>query len=158
MRTSTFFLLFILQSSFHGLIASEPPIGEMSRAILVLFNNEEHKPELKMRPSSNSLVIHYQTREFLVHGKSMTGKITEKAHKTIGPSYKGLIIETGDVIQAATPQVIKDPYWSTYINRLNFENYSLFYGVKYGSRTNMKLKQSIIDKLNSWPGQVSQSR
>ena len=163
MHTTTCRLLILLLASIHCLRASEPPLGELSRAVLGLFPDGEDKAELKLRSSRHFLEIHYRTREFLVHGKSMTGKISEKANKTMGPSYVGVLftisaLESDDVIQAGTPRVLREPYWSTYINRLDFEDYSLFYGVQYGSRTDKKLTQSIINKLNSLPGQVSSSK
>lgn len=138
---------------------AKPNLGELVNELLPLFPEGEDKPVIQPGTSTDSLSIHYRTREFMVHGRSMTGKISEKARKTIGPSYRGLMfhiqVQPQDTVnQAVTPQVLRDPYWQTYINHLVFDGYSLFYSVKYGVRTDKTLTNSIIKELNSLPGQL----
>lgn len=134
------------------------PLGTLSEEVLTLFP-EDSKLIVN---DSKGFAIHYKTREFMVHNVNIVGQISEKAKKVTGPSYQGMIfrvnmLRQNAVIQAVTPQSLRKPYWTSYINHLNFEGYSLFYAIEYGSRSDRKLIHTITTKLNSLPG-ITNSR
>ena len=98
----------------NNFAAPKPDLGALVQELTALFPEGEDRPVIQLGVSTESLAIHYRTREFTVHGRSMTGKISEKAHKTVGPSYRGLMfhiqVQPQDTVnQAVTPQVLRDP-------------------------------------------------
>ena len=131
-----------------------PPLDALATEILQMFPEAS---ELQIS-GARSFTISHQTQEFMVHNINMTGEISEKPHKTIGPSFKGAIfkisiLDEEAAVQAVTPQTLRKPYWSSYINHLKFEGYSLFYSFEYGSRTDRKLIHAVTQKVNSLPRQ-----
>jgi hypothetical protein len=97
-----------------------------------------------------SLVVRYQTRKFMVHGRSKIGKVSEKAHETEGPSFKGFLLriylEKKNQIRAAViPQTLREPYWSTDLNivELPGDQQQLYWTLSYGVRAPVEAKKKI---------------
>jgi hypothetical protein len=97
-----------------------------------------------------SLVVRYQTRKFMVHGRSKIGKVSEKAHETEGPSYKGFLMriyleERGQIRAAVIPQTLRQPYWDTDLNivELPGDQKQLYWTLSYGVRAPVETKKKI---------------
>jgi len=100
--------------------------------------------------NENTLIISYRKRKFTIHGTSMIGKHSDKPYETDGPDYKGFILTlyvqtTGTINQAITPQILKRPYWSTYLNvtPIRSTKKQFFWSLSYGRRTDKKLLEKI---------------
>ena len=155
--------LLCFQLFVYGLQAKETkldePLNSLSEEIIKLF------PEGSILQVSGSkgFSIQHETQEFMVHNINMIGQISKNAHKATGPSYKGAIfriniLDQDAAIQAVTPQTLRKPYWSSYINHLKFDGYSLFYSFEYGTRTDKKLFNSVTQKVNILPDQIQKRR
>jgi hypothetical protein len=156
---SSILSLFLLSTTLGKVPELKSPLSSISKEITKMFPEGS---ELKVTDSTG-FEIHHLTQEFMIHSINMVGEISERAHKAVGPSHKGIIfkmniLKQNAAIQAVTPQTLRKPYWSSYINHLNFEGYSLFYVMEYGSRSDRKLIHEITSHLNSLSGQIHHNR
>ena len=106
-----------------------------------------------VKDTGGGLILKFKARKFMVHGRSMIGRISEKAHETEGPSFDGMIVtvrSNGGRYggQAVIPQHIRQPYWTTFVNAYHFDQgrRHLQVNIAYGSRTDPKL----MERLNTF--------
>ncbi len=112
-------------------------IEKSIRAALAEIEDELSFEYRKSLP--DTLVVNYRTRTFMVHGQSKRGEYTEKAHETVGPSYRGFRLrltleEAGFINAAGVPQTSRQPYWTTYLDTrlLKGTDVQVFCGLSYG--------------------------
>ncbi len=115
----------------------------------------EHYPEVKMQREGDVYTFAHATRPFMVHGRSMTGQVSESAREVVGPSYTGFILrldyhDKNQVYQPELPQLLNKPYWSTYIIRFDIEadKKHYFISFSYGSRLDEAFRKKIFEILN----------
>ena len=71
--------------------------------------------------AGKSLVLRYKTRPYKVYPQSKAGRLGRELVEREGPDDEGILLrahvqKAGEVNQAAVPQTIREPYWSTYLN------------------------------------------
>lgn len=99
---------------------------------------------------TSNLVVKYKTQKFMVHSIYKTGKISEKAYETEGPSYEGFMLKVQiedkkTIHQAVIPQRINEIYWNTDLNHtvINNTDKQICWGLSFGVRTDKKLLEEI---------------
>jgi hypothetical protein len=144
MKTVSFFLFI-----FSSTLAYANPITTVKSIV------SEYYPEASITETDNKTKFTFKTMEFKIHGHQMTGKILETAHNEIGPSHLGFIIsitfhENGVNQQAMLPQTLKEPYWNTFLNKINHENgKSQYFGsFSYGSRVQKEFIKKVSEALS----------
>ncbi len=132
-----------------GLLKAEKAV----RAVLADVNPE---PLFEYSEHSESLVVKYRTRKFMVHSTTMTGKHSEKAIEVEGPSYQGFQLkihlqDAGTVNQAKVPQTIRRPYWTMDLDvtLIRATDKQLYWALSYGSRVNKDLLKQVKHAINS---------
>ena len=132
----------------RGAALSEKLVKELSDSIV------KHCPDAKIEVTRNTFLAKHGTMEFSVHGRSMTGEISQKTHQAEGPNYKGFMLRVslhdGKYRgQVGVPQTINGPYFPTFIDAPvtadGKQHYSV--GFSYGSRLDPKLKQALLDVI-----------
>jgi len=112
----------------------------------------EIKSELTFEYPQNTsyLLVKYKTQKFMVHDKFKTGKVSEKARETEGPSDKGFMLrmhieDKGTIHQADIPQRIHETYWDTDLNEtvINNTEKQICWSLSFGTRTDKKLLEKI---------------
>ncbi len=100
-------------------IADDSPLSQVAERLSKIA--EDMKPVASVEQNGRAVTLSYNTRKFMVHNTDKLGRHSEKAHKTIGPSYDGLIVQVtvqdGRYAGAARiPQNLRRPYWTTFVN------------------------------------------
>jgi len=142
-----------------GVFANEVPakpanelqeIENQLKTVLSKLGNEVTFKNL----DSESFEISYHTRKFIVHSGTMIGKFSENTIEQTGPDYDGFKLwvqlqNAGVVNQAETPQVIKAPYWNTYLDvtSITGTNKQVYWGLSYWGRTDQKVLSQIKEAL-----------
>ncbi|MFB3895052.1 MAG: hypothetical protein ACE14V_02000 [bacterium] len=102
----------------------------------------------------------YHTQIFKVHPLvSKLGEVAEKAVDQEGPKIDGILLRArlndGDyrLNQLVMPQVIKEPYWNTFINVYPIEKDKyISVSLSFGTRSDTKFFEAIRDCFHSqWP-------
>lgn len=88
--------------------------------------------------SSRSLLVLYRPQKFLIHPGSKSGERSTNVFEQTGPSFTGFVLrvhtqELGTINQAVTPQVIREPYWQTYLDiaPVNETTNQLYWALSY---------------------------
>jgi hypothetical protein len=102
---------------------------------------------------SQSLLVKYKTRKFMVHGMSMIGEHNQEAHEEEGPRYNGFLLsihlqEAGTVMAAVVPQTIRRPYWQTDLDVVVCgAGKQLYWALSYGASTGPAVLKQVRDAL-----------
>jgi hypothetical protein len=101
-------------------------------------------------PATTSLIIKYKTRAFTVHSRYKTGKISQKAYGTEGPTYIGFMLsvnleEVSTLHQAVGPQRLDRIYWVTDLNHTTIKktDIRICWRLPFGTRTDQKMLDKI---------------
>lgn len=129
--------------------APSPEIDRVAAILEPLLSSLSPTPKQE-RESPSSVQFSYRTRSYRVHGASMTGEYEKEAREETGPDSDGFILqvdlqEKGRINQADTPQILRRPYWETYVQTTPVvrSDKQLYWGLSYGSRTDKKLLARI---------------
>lgn len=156
---SKLFILAVLIIFASKVISNEVPAKPANELLMVenQLNTVLSKlgDEVSFSYSSNdTLEFRYHTRKFMVHSGTMIGKFSEKAIEQTGPDYDGFILwgqlqDAGVANQAVTPQVIRNPYWNTYLDvtPLTGTNKQIYWGLSYWGHTDQKVLSQIKETL-----------
>ena len=85
-----------------------PALLKAEKALRAVLADVDPEPLFEYSEHSESLVVKYRTRKFMVHSTTKTGKHSEKAIEVEGPSYQGFQLkihlqDAGTVNQAVVP-------------------------------------------------------
>ena len=109
--------------------------------------------------NSQSLIVNYRTRKFMVHGQFRNGEFHEQAHEAVGPSSSGFRLqlhlqEAGVVNAAAVPHTMRETYWTTDLDvrLLKGTAKQVYLALSYGSRVDQdllkRLRKAVSDLGN----------
>ncbi len=125
----------------------ESAVSQLDPNLMLSFEYSAH---------SNTLLVKYKTRKFMVHGHSKIGQHSEQARQREGPNYRGVLLrihlqKSGTVNQAMVPQTITEPYWQTDLNITLIDNHDkqLYWALSYGPRTDRKLIRALTEAVHS---------
>ena len=131
--------------------AERPPDALVNKLTAVI---REHCPNATVEVTEEAFRAKYQTMLFTVHDIQMTGNILPKPRQVEGPNYEGFLLDirmqkgpyNGQLV---VPQVIHEPYWSTFFDGPSSEDGQNCYWINfsYGGGLDPKLKQAIMDAL-----------
>ena len=154
--------LALLSTTVHGeekKIEPDPVLVILGGKIEQELGKLDPKPTFEI-PESNlrkSLVVRYKTRQYTIHPRNMTGRISEDTVQLEGPSDDGLLLRAhvqplGEVNQACVPQTIRETYWSIdlQVYEIEKEQKQIFFALSYNSRTDPEL----IKKLKEIAAQI----
>jgi hypothetical protein len=154
------FLLILIASLSSSLFAeifnSDNTLKSIENNIRKALSEIESELAFEYPKYTSSLVIKYKTRKFMVHTIYKTGRISDEAFETEGPSYKGFLIKIyiekkGTTHQAIIPQRINEIYWETDLNHtvINNTDRQIHWRISFGVCTDKelleKIKNIIID-------------
>lgn len=155
----TFLLLFVslTQCDIPAALAQSKPLttpGDVKAALKDLIL--KHFPQAEITVKDDTFAAKGNTMEFTLHRILRDGSITRKTYKTQGPRYNGFVLSVlhskgrymGPLV---TPQMLREPYWSTFVNEIYNakENSHLWVIYSYGSRVNREFHQKVLSIL-SW--------
>lgn len=130
----------------------DPALLKAEQTIRKVLADIDPEATFEYPEHTQTLLVKYRPRKFMIHGGSKIGKYDEKAHEEEGPDYMGFILrlhlqEAGTVNQAVVPQTIRASYWNTDLNITTVKgtDKQLYWGLSYGNRTDAEL----LDKLRS---------
>jgi formylglycine-generating enzyme required for sulfatase activity len=116
-------------------------------------------PTIEYPEHTQSMVIRYRPRKFLVHGSNKAGEWSADAREEIGPSSTGFVLQVnlqkrGEPNQTDTPATIQEPYWRTFLDVTPIAGSAnqVFWALSSGSRTDEKLLASLRQELGSLAG------
>lgn len=106
----------------------EPP-DPVIVALKAKLEHEFQKLNLNPKPTfeflrgyeGRTLVVRLKTREYVIHPRTPKGGFAETTVKREGPADDGFLLNAhiqplGQVNQPVTPQVIREPYWSLFVD------------------------------------------
>ena len=112
------------------------------------------------------LCVDYHTRQYLVYGRSMTGRVSMEPHSETGPDYDGIILKiklkTAAALAAipsnALPQTalplssMGAEYWTRYLNYYDLPAHAgtMRMDLLYGAGTDIKLLAQIDSAIKSF--------
>ena len=144
----------VASGAFASPTKPSPELKAVVQAIQPALKKLEPAAKVEYSDSSESVSITYLPQTFKVHGISMTGEISPKAHDEVGPSYKGFVLQIhvqpkGLVNQAVTPQTLHRPYWLTDLEVTPLANSTkqIYWALSYGSQTNTQVLETLRAKL-----------
>ena len=137
-------------------------LSRIEKSIRTVLAEIEDELSFEYRKSlPDTLVVNYRTRTFMIHGRSKRGEHTEKAHETVGPSYRGFQLrltleEAGFINAAGVPQTSRQPYWTTDldIRLLKGTELQVYCSLSYGSQVDealLKQVRKVITDLGDAP-------
>lgn len=141
---------------------TDPEFKRVVSALQPVLEKLDPKADLSYSNSGRTLQVAYKSRMYKIHGRSMTGEVSPKAHDELGPSFQGFVLrvrlqQKGEVNQAVTPQTLQKPYWRTDLDvtPLPGTQRQVFWSHSYGVRTDTDLltqiKRSLRDLKNTEP-------
>ena len=148
---------------YHALIEALPTknVGQVASATFPLAQRLEelvkkHYPDVRIEHYQGRFVAKHSTMQFMIHGRDLTGRISDKPYPTEGPSFKGFILEVtpeeGEYQgMARVPQTLREPYWSTFIGAPATEDGKGYFRVNfsYGSRLDEEFKKAVMEAFSS---------
>lgn len=133
---------------------SDPVLERVEQSLGSVLEVLDPQPSVEYKETSNSLIVGYRTRTFIVHSGSKIGRFSEQAHETIGPDYDGFVLkvhvqEVGTVNQAETPQTIRQPYWKSDLDVTPITGTSeqIYWVLSYGSKPDIRVLSRIRNAL-----------
>jgi hypothetical protein len=149
-------LVVVASGAFASPMKQSPELKAVVQAIQPALKKLEPAAKVEYSDSNESVSITYLPQTFKVHGISMTGEISPKAHDEVGPSYKGFVLQIhvqpkGLVNQAVTPQTLHRPYWLTDLDVTPLANSTkqIYWALSYGSQTNRQVLEALRAKLKA---------
>ena len=104
-------------------LGSEPsdvaaqPVPELDRLSAALGSAlaSLDPPATFTRDSATTLRVSHRVQTFVIHDRSMDGRIATESREEVGPSHQGFILfaqvqPAGTINQANTPQLVRRPY------------------------------------------------
>lgn len=129
-------------------VVAAQPVPELDRLTAALGSLAP--PATFTRDSATTLRVSHRVQTFMIHDRSMDGRIATEAREEVGPSHQGFVLfaevqPAGTVNQANTPQLLRRPYWETWIDvsPLPGSDRQVYWGLSYGSRTDTNLLSKI---------------
>ncbi|MCP4590374.1 MAG: hypothetical protein GY842_06505 [bacterium] len=136
--------------------APDPALLKAEKALRAVLADVEPAPSFEFPDYSQTLVVKYRTRKFMVHTTSMIGKHSQKAREVEGPSYLGFQLEmhlqkAGTVNQAVVPQTLRRPYWETALDVtvIPGTDKQFYWSLSYGSRVQRDLLKLVKDAIKN---------
>ena len=133
-----------------------PALLKAEKALRAALGDLDPEPSFEYSEHSESLIVKYRTRKFMVHTTTKSGRHSDKAIEVEGPSYQGFQLdihlqEAGTINQAVVPQTIRRPYWQTDLDvtPLPGTDKQLYWGLSYGSRVSQDLLTQVKDAIKS---------
>ncbi len=133
-----------------------PALLKAEKALRAVLADVDPEPLFEYSEHSESLIVKYRTRKFMVHRTTKIGKHSEKAIEVEGPSYQGFLLKihlqnAGTVNQAVVPQTIRRPYWTMDLDvtLIRATDKQLYWALSYGSRVNKDLLKQIRHAIKS---------
>ena len=133
-------------------VVAAQPVPELDRLTAALGSalGSLEPPATFTRESATTLRVSQRVQTFLIHDRSMDGRIAPEAREEVGPSHQGFVLfaevqPAGTVNQADTPQLLRRPYWETWIevSPLPGSDRQVYWGLSYGSRADTNLLAKI---------------
>jgi hypothetical protein len=158
------FHLFLLLFLFHGVSLTRAlpaePVATSSDPILAALKTELERELDKLDPNpvfvledaskSDALKVLFKTRDYVVHPSLPKGGYSVETETRVGPSEHGFLLvarvqELGVVNQLLVPQVVREPYWQTYVNVYPVKNTQkqICFCLSYGGRTQDEILKRI---------------
>ena len=138
----------------EGKIERDPVLLKVEKSLRSALAQVVPEPSFEYPAYSKSLVVKHRTRKFMVHGRTKSGKISEKAHEVEGPSYKGFMLrvhlqKAGTVNQARVPFTSREPYWRTDLNitEVAETDKQLYWALSYGTRVDKELLRKVDETV-----------
>ena len=132
-----------------------PALLKAEKALRAVLADVDPEPLFEYSEHSESLVVKYRTRKFMVHSTTKTGKHSEKAIEVEGPSYQGFQLKihlqkAGTVNQAKVPQTLRRPYWrmDLDVTLIPATDKQFYWGLSYGTRVNKDLLKQVKEAIN----------
>lgn len=148
--TATIVVIALAASVARGEPLSNDVVNKLKEVI------KKECPDAEFEVEGDTFTAKRATMMFTLHGRWKTGEITSKTHQQEGPNYKGFLLHVTsrrgrEVYQLVTPQTMREPYWSTYINNPPTPDGKDHYWVSfsYGSRLDEKVKAAVHEAISS---------
>ncbi|MGD9127083.1 MAG: hypothetical protein PVH19_06860 [Planctomycetia bacterium] len=149
----------------HGMIKKpDPLLLELKNRLEPELQKLSPKPTVEFYDSrgGGGLSIRFDTRNYVVHPSTMSRGFLENTVKKEGPNFRGFILGVsfqprGTLNQLATPQVLREPYWDTYINIYPIKNtqQQFYFRLSYSTATNKALIDKIKKAAEQLQGEVT---
>lgn len=140
--------------------SAEPPKAPPDPALVMLqsrlerdFQKLDAKPtfEIPVAYEGRNLIVRFKTRTYIVHPRrGMSGGFLETTEKREGPSDQGFLLrvqveQLGEPNQALMPQVIREPYWNSYLSvyPIKGTQKQLYFCLSYAEGTDGTLIENI---------------
>lgn len=112
---------------------------------------EEEYPDAAIELLPTRFEASANTRTFSVHGGSKIGRWSEEPHIETGPGFQGFIIavaiQEGPYVGAAVvPQVLRMPYWQTFVDAaaLDGDERHVKINFSFGARVPIRLQHAVM--------------
>jgi len=97
----------------------DPVLLALEQRLTRELQDLDPKPTFEFPDGSagRSMTVRFKTRDYVIHPRTKSGRVSETTITTEGPSDTGFLLwahvqTLGEVNQAVTPQVAREPYWN----------------------------------------------
>lgn len=126
------------------------------------------KPTMEFPEHTTSLIVTYLPQTYKIHPvRSKTGEFSTNVIDEVGPSFRGFVLRIhlqpkGAVIQASTPQTIREPYWQTDldITTIGQTDKQVCWALSYAWHTSTNVLAELktaLKQLEKSPNQASEA-
>ena len=138
----------------HAFVAF-PALQKLDQTLTPII--QKHFPDAQFNRTTTQYMARHGTMEFHVHARSKTGEVYSKVHKEEGPNHLGFLLRIQTVpdsnpTAAAVPQELREPYWTTFIDKASLTGDAKAYfliSFSYGSRLDPAFQEAIRTALPS---------
>ena len=135
---------------FMGVGLPEPSVTRFYRALEREVARSYPKAMVEIR--SNRLHAEHNAGHFQVHGRMMDGSVGTRPRRELGPNAGGIVCDAylfkgAYHGQLVLPQVLKEPYWNTYLYPVYSKKHdlTLWLSVRYPkAQANMTLVHTLV--------------
>lgn len=145
-------LLVLLLGFLHSFAHAGPPPDEVMDRLTAAIR--EHSPDAKIEAAERGFTAKAGTMIFTLHRRSKTGEVFAQTDQREGPNFRGFMLSVSLLDgpyqgAAATPQTLKEPYFSTFLDARPAEGGRKHYWItfSYGGRLDERLKTAILEAL-----------
>ena len=108
-------------------------------------------PDATLEVTGPQFKVRFDTMVFTLHRRSMTGRFSEKTYEREGPNNRGFLLtvrwKKGPYeTQLVTPQTIRRPYWSSFVNGIEDRSKGTHLAVHfaYGARVKPEFRDQVL--------------
>jgi hypothetical protein len=113
-------------------------------------------PTFRYVEPGRSLEVSYRAQKFVVHPQVQTGQWSTNVIERVGPSAAGFILTAhlqplGTVNESVTPQTLREPYWSTYLQVTTVAGTTnqIYWGLSSSAWTDERLVARLMRTIES---------